>query len=51
VRSACQPRLRSDLSTVTMEVNVNLAGSKQSLNNGDVTVATDNKPDRISIRL
>jgi len=54
VRSACRARVRVDRRAVTMEVDVNLSASKQSLNNGDVAPASPgdgSKHCRMSIRL
>ena len=54
VRSACRARVRVDRRAVTMEVDVNLSASKQSLNNGDVAPASPgdgSKHGRMSIRL
>ena len=54
VRSACRARVRVDRRAVTMEVDVNLSASKQSLNNGDVAPASPDdgsKHGRMSVRL
>jgi len=51
LRSACRPQVRNHSPPVVMHVNTQLTGSKQSLDNGDVTVASDDKEHRMSIRL